>query len=107
MRDTLPGHRHPNSARFHTLLAELGTLHDRKQVDYGRGDDPFANVRASEEWGMAPWIGAMIRLTDKVRRLQAFAIKGTLANEGVEDSLKDIAVYAIIALVLFEQEHDV
>ena len=96
--------RHPNSARFHEILAELGELHDRKQQDYGRGDDPFANVRASGEWGVKSWIGAMIRLTDKVRRLQAYALKGRLANEGVEDSLRDIAVYAAIALVLFEQE---
>src|SRR5690242_20476207 len=45
--------RHPNSQRFHDILAELGELHDRKQADYGRGDDPFANVRASEEIGRA------------------------------------------------------
>ena len=95
--------RHPNSARFHEILAELGALHDRKQADYGRDDDPFPNVRASEEWGVAPWVGAMVRLNDKVKRLQTFAIKGSLANEGVEDSLRDIAVYAVIALVLWEQ----
>src|SRR5271165_148252 len=52
-------HRHPNSARFHQLLGEIGTLHDLKQVDYGRGDDPFANVRSSQEWGVAPWVGAL------------------------------------------------
>src|SRR5207245_10917894 len=44
--------RHPNSARFHQILKELGELHDKKQADYGRGDDPFANVRASTEWGV-------------------------------------------------------
>lgn len=96
--------RHPNSARFHELLSEIGALHDRKQTDYGRGDDPFANVRASEEWGISGWMGAMIRLNDKVRRLQSLAGKGSLANEAAEDSFKDIAVYALIALVLYEQD---
>jgi hypothetical protein len=96
--------RHPNSARFHELLAETGALHDSKQADYGRGDDPFANVRASEEWGVTGWTGAMIRLNDKVRRLQALAANGKLENESAEDSFRDIAVYALIALVLFEQE---
>lgn len=92
------------SARFHEILKELGELHDKKQADYGRDNDPFANVRASEEWGVPAWIGAMVRLTDKVRRLQRFAQRGSLMNEGAEDSLRDIAVYAIIALVLLEEK---
>lgn len=96
--------RHPNSARFHELLKEAGVLHDRKQSDYGSGTDPFSNVRASIDWGVPSWVGAMIRLNDKVARLQTFATKGTLANEGAKDSFMDIAVYALIAHVLFEQD---
>lgn len=99
-----PG-RHPNSIRFHQILEELGNLHDMKQADYGRGDDPFANVRASAEWGVSPWVGAMVRATDKVRRLQSLIANGKLMNESAEDSLRDLAVYAVIALVLYEQEH--
>lgn len=95
--------RHPNSERFHEILSELGELHDRKQADYGRGDDPFANVRSSEEWGLAPWVGAMVRLNDKVHRLQSLAANGDLRNEAAEDSFRDIAIYAVIALVLYEQ----
>lgn len=96
--------RHPSSARFHAILRELAGLHDRKQADYGRGDDPFANVRGSEEWGVPGWQGAMVRATDKVRRLQSFALTGTLANEGVIDAFDDLAVYAVIARVLFEED---
>lgn len=94
----------PSSARFHKILEELGKLHDSKQSDYGRSGDPFANIRASEEWGISPWVGALVRLNDKVRRLQSFALKGTLANESAEDSMRDIAVYAVISLVLYELE---
>lgn len=96
--------RHPNSARFHEIIGELSELHDRKQADYGRGDDPFANVRSSEEWGLPGWVGAMIRAQDKIRRLQSLLLKGKLENESAEDSLRDLAVYAIIALVLFEEK---
>jgi hypothetical protein len=95
--------RHPQSARFHGYLRELGALHDKKQRDYGRDADPFSNVRASEEWGIQGWVGAMIRLHDKVRRLQRAATGGTLVNEGVIDSLNDIAVYAMIARALYEE----
>lgn len=95
--------RHPGSDRFHEILTSLGYLHDRKQADYGRDDDPFANVRASSEWGIDGWTGAMIRATDKVRRLQTYARRGSLANEGVIDAFDDLAVYAVIGRVLFEE----
>lgn len=104
--EPVPRLLHPVSVRFHEIINELQALHDRKQMDYGRVDDPFANVRASADFGVKPWVGAMIRLNDKVKRLQRAAQGGTLANEGVIDSLDDIAVYAIIARILYEEEHD-
>lgn len=93
------------SEKFHALLKELGALHDKKQGDYGRDGNPFANVKAAEEWGVEPWVGAMVRATDKVRRLQSYAIKGTLSNEGARDSFQDLAVYALIALILWEENN--
>lgn len=92
--------------RFHELLARIGELHDRKQADYGQPGDPFANVRASQDWGIPPWVGAMIRATDKVRRLQAAANGSQLVNEGVEDSLLDLAAYSLIALILFQETEE-
>jgi hypothetical protein len=96
--------RHPQSERLHELLREIGELHDRKQRDYGTAADPFANVRASEEFGVSAWVGAIVRMNDKVTRLKQYARRGNLANESAADSLKDIAVYALIALVLLEQD---
>jgi hypothetical protein len=92
------------SPDFDAVLTELTRLHAAKNQDYGRAADPYANVRASEDWGIPPWVGAMVRATDKLRRLQTFAQKGTLANEGVEDSLLDLAVYAVIGLLLYREE---
>lgn len=91
--------------RFHALLREIGKLHDKKQQDYGAEGDPFANVRASSNWGIAPWVGALCRLNDKVHRLQQYAKKGVLANESAKDSMMDIAVYALIAYILYEEEN--
>jgi hypothetical protein len=95
---------HPSSKRFHELRMLMGELHDKKQSDYGKDEDPFANVRSSEEWGTDAWIGAMIRLNDKVTRLKSLASKGYLNNEAAIDSFMDIAVYALIACVLYEQK---
>lgn len=99
----VPAYSPKGDPRFHAVLADLGRLHDKKQSDYGRTDDPFANVRASEDFGIAGWVGAMVRANDKMRRLQKAAAGGTLSNEGVEDSLMDLAVYSVIALVLYRE----
>jgi hypothetical protein len=82
-------------------------MHDGKSQDYGRETDPYANVRASENFGIAPWVGTMIRANDKMRRLQAAARGSTLSDEGIEDSLLDLAVYVIIALDLFRDSLEV
>lgn len=100
-----PCKKHRGSERFHELLREIGDLHDKKQKDYGTKKDPFANVRGSEDWGVPAWHGAMIRAEDKFRRLQKYSRDGVLENEGVEDSFKDLAVYALIALCLWEELH--
>ena len=92
------------SERFHELLRELGELHDQKQADYGSSSDPFANLRSAKLLGIEPWKAALIRANDKMSRLQTFARTGTLNMEGVIDSFKDLAVYAIIMQVLYEDE---
>ncbi len=91
--------------RFRALLREIGQLHDQKQADYGTGEDPFANVRASREFGVPPWIGAMIRLNDKITRVKSFIQHGHLVNESLIDSFRDIMVYAGIAEILYREEH--
>ena len=98
--------RHPKSQEFHDILATLADLHDQKQKDYGKDGDPFANVRQSEEWGMPAWVGCMVRANDKIKRLQTAAIKGELANESAEDAFMDLAVYAVIGLVLYREDND-
>ncbi len=96
--------RHPLSKRIHEILFEWGKLHDLKSMDYGRDDDPFANVRSSTEYGVAAWIGALIRAGDKDIRLKTYALKRKLQNESVEDSFDDRGVYTAIAKVLWEEE---
>lgn len=99
-----PTQRHPSSQRFHDILRELGELHDRKQADYGTPTDPFANIRASMEYGISPVLGAILRANDKVSRIKTWIKKGSLANESIRDSLKDNAVYNIIAHVLLDEQ---
>lgn len=91
---------------FAEVLAELQRLHDRKGADYDGERLQYANVRGSSDWGIEPWKGAMVRATDKLRRLQKYAHTCNLANETVEDSLLDLATYTVIALVLWREQHN-
>ena len=90
--------------RFKELVWEILRLHAKKQQDYGSDEDPFANVRASQEYGVPAWVGALVRANDKVTRLKNFARKGALANESARDSMLDIAVYMLIAVILYDDE---
>ena len=95
-----------SDTRFREILKELQEMHDKKQEDYGKVGDPFSNVRSSEDFGIPAWVGSLVRGNDKMRRLQKAAAGESLVNESVEDSLLDLAVYAIIALILFREEED-
>jgi hypothetical protein len=89
---------------FSEVLAEMQAMHDKKSQDYGVQADPFANVRASEDFGIPGWLGTIVRLNDKITRIKSFAKNGSLANESLRDSLIDIAVYGAIAVALYDQQ---
>ena len=78
---------------FEDVTLDLRNLYDAKNRDYG---DSFS--KSFEQWGL-PMV--CIRLSDKLNRLSSFA-KGQdmqVADEKVEDTLMDMANYAIMALV--------
>lgn len=89
---------------FHQILSEMLDMHCRKGADYGTDADIFANIRASEEFGIDGWRGSILRANDKMSRLKAFMLNGNLKNESVEDSLLDLANYAVIALCLYREK---
>ncbi|GIV03992.1 MAG: hypothetical protein KatS3mg015_2822 [Fimbriimonadales bacterium] len=107
-----PGsNRHPDSQAFVDRLYRWISLHDRKQLDYGSEEDPFANVRSgAKEVGLPAWVGCVIRMNDKMRRINRAAKqfirtgRVALANESLMDSFDDLGVYSGIAAVLFEKD---
>ena len=93
------------SEDFKQVLDAMWAMHQKKNKEYGSLEDPYRNVRSSADWGVDPWIGALIRGNDKIKRLQKYAQTHELANEGAEDSLIDLAVYAVIATVLWREQY--
>lgn len=91
--------------RFKEITSELNELHDKKNSDYNPTNDPLSNFKMCESFGIDAWKGILVRITDKIARLQSFANKGTylVEDEKVEDTLKDLAVYSILCLIMYEE----
>jgi hypothetical protein len=51
------------------------------------------------------WAGCVLRMMDKMHRLRAYFRRGKVEFDGLEDTLKDIACYAVIAEVLRREGH--
>ena len=96
---------HASSQAFYDLCDRMKEMHGKKSFDYGSAHDPLANIRNGAMFvGIEPWKGAMVRLSDKVTRLATYNRTGSLHFEGVEDTLLDLASYALLALVLYREE---
>jgi hypothetical protein len=95
----------PGSREFLAVLEELKKLHLAKTLDYGIDEDALSNIRSSADVvNMPAWAGCILRISDKMHRLRAFFRRGKCEFDGVEDTLKDIACYAAIALVLHREQ---
>ena len=93
---------------FYQLLDELKEIHSQKNHDYAGEDDPLKNFRMSENMGIPAWKGCLIRISDKFSRLCSFAKKEEyeVKDESIEDTLKDLAVYSLICLILYRGENN-
>lgn len=82
----------PTKAQRHEMIChQLTAIYEAKNHDYG---DSFARVR-----GMHPE-AICIRLWDKLLRLESLMHgKTAKVDESIEDTLKDLANYAIMELV--------
>ena len=99
---------------------ELLKLHDdtctacrvimqKKNNDYTGGKtatDIFANFNSSKILGMHPVKGLLIRVIDKIQRINSFANdeKLSVSDETVEDACDDIVNYAILAKAMLLEE---
>lgn len=79
---------------------------EAKNRDYSGGSkETFANFKATEMLGIPAEIGVLVRVLDKIKRIQAFVVNGTLAvkEETVNDAIEDIINYMIILKGIIEE----
>ena len=95
-------HGHPD---FYKLIDEIREIHSNKNHDYSGEGDPFRNFKLSENMGVPSWKGCLIRISDKFSRLCSFAKKEEfkVKDENIADTLKDMAVYSLICIILYRE----
>lgn len=80
-------------ANVNYIVDEISTLLVNKQADYGPGN-------VNNAFG-GPMNGLLVRIGDKFERIKHLYSSGNKPNfEAIEDSFKDLANYAIIALMV-------
>ena len=83
----------PLSKTFDTICLEIMDLHAKKNKDYGN-----AAHESYKEFGLISYV---IRLNDKMKRLKSLTKPGVeqeVKSESIEDTLMDLAAYAIMAI---------
>lgn len=82
---------------------------EKKNSDYCGGEqstDALANFKAASQFNLHPATGLLLRVQDKLMRVQSFVADGQLRvdNESVEDACDDIVNYAILLKAIFTEE---
>lgn len=93
-------HIDPKVARHYTICQKLNAVYKAKNHDYG---DSFGDTY--KKLGI---ISAVTRLSDKMNRLMSLAVShdAQVKDEKIEDTLLDMANYAIMTLIELGYEVD-
>jgi hypothetical protein len=90
------------------VLSDASQLHLAKNAGYAGADnpDPWANFRLATSFGVSPFDGVLVRLSDKWSRIQSLRRNPSndRIGESLLDTLRDLAAYALIAICIQQEE---
>jgi hypothetical protein len=79
-----------------------------KNHDYTGDGDIFKNFKAADVFGIDPVRGLLLRVMDKLQRINTFAEKGKLEveNESVIDAFEDVINYMILGKAMVVEQNE-
>jgi len=88
-----------------SILDNMQTVYEAKDNDYSANGLPMGNLRKCEEAGIDAWRGCLVRIGDKMSRLENFLKEKEylVISEKAEDTVIDLANYAILMSCLIEE----
>ncbi len=80
---------------------------EAKSKDYAKNNDPFANFRACEMFGVPLERGILVRIIDKISRINnLFDKEADVKDESIDDTIRDAINYLnIISIYLKEKKN--
>lgn len=94
---------HPAQTRLQALIDEAEQeIISQDQPFY----DPLERFQSAREWGVDPWVAAMLPVSQEMNTLQGLAV-GVAPDEGVaKSSLMSVVTHSLQALALFEEDQN-
>lgn len=91
---------------FETTLKNMFNIIQAKNHDYGGATDPFNNFRMVEKLNITDLeTGILVRMSDKMARISTLLKSpAKVVDEKLEDTLLDLANYAIILKLYLQQK---
>ena len=87
------------------ILDNMQNVYEAKDNDYSATGLPMGNLRKCEDAGIDAWRGCLVRIGDKMSRLENFLKEKEylVISEKAEDTVIDLANYAILMSCLIEE----
>jgi hypothetical protein len=87
------------------ILDNMQAVYEAKDSDYSATGLPMGNLRKCEDAGIDAWRGCLVRIGDKMSRLENFLKEKEylVISEKAEDTVLDLANYAILMSCLIEE----
>jgi hypothetical protein len=87
------------------ILDNMQKVYEAKDSDYSATGLPMGNLRKCEDAGVDAWRGCLVRIGDKMSRLENFLKEKEylVISEKAEDTVLDLANYAILMSCLIEE----
>jgi hypothetical protein len=88
-----------------SILDNMQSVYEAKDNDYSATGLPMGNLRKCEDAGIDAWRGCLVRIGDKMSRLENFLKEKEylVISEKAEDTVIDLANYAILMSCLIEE----
>ena len=90
------------------ILDNMQKVYEAKDNDYSSTGLPMGNLRKCEDAGIEAWRGCIVRMGDKISRLENFLKNQEFkVDEKAEDTILDLANYSILCACLLNEENTI
>ena len=87
-----------------SILDNMQKVYEAKDNDYSSTGLPMGNLRKCEDAGIEAWRGCLVRMGDKISRLENFLkSQEYMVNEKAEDTIIDLSNYSILMSCLLKE----